>query len=121
GRRKFTVVWVHRGTEETLVAELQTGIAEATGISRAVLGTNIPELLEAAQTAGADASLVVLIDTSLDRSERVSRDDGQDLSEIADIAKKKGFFVGVALDDDIAGADGANAAITRSFTIDYLD
>ncbi len=121
GRRKFTVVWVQRGTEESVVAELQTGIAAATGISRAVLGTTIPDLLEAAQTAGADASLVVLIDTSLDRSERVSRDDGEALGEIADIAKKKGIFVGVALDDDIAGADGANAAITRSFTIDYLD
>ncbi|HQZ82111.1 MAG TPA: hypothetical protein PLR83_02730 [Pyrinomonadaceae bacterium] len=121
GRRKFTVVWAHRGTEETLVAELRSGISDATGISRAVLGSNIAGLIEAAQTSAADASLVVLIDTSLDRSERVSRDDGQELGEIADIAKKKGFFVGVALDDDIAGADGANAAITRSFAIDYLD
>ena len=31
------------------------------------------------------------------------------------------IFVGVALDDDIAGADGVNSAIVRSFAIDYLD
>lgn len=121
GRRKFIVVWAHRGIEETLIAELQTGIAEATGLSRAVLSSDLGELFESAITVGADASLVVLIDTSLDRSERVSRDDGLVLGEIAEIAKKKGFFVGVALDDDIAGADGANAAITRSYSIDYLD
>lgn len=121
GRRKFNVVWAFRGTEESLVAELQTGIAEATGISRAVLSSDLVELLESAQTFGADASLVVLIDTSLDRSERVSRDDGPMLGEIAEIAKKRGFLVCVALDDDIAGADGANAAITRSYSIDYLD
>lgn len=121
GRRKFTIVWVYRGSEESLLAELQTGIASATGISRAVLSSNIGELLETAQTVSADAGLVVLIDTSLERPERVSRDDGQTLGEIAEIAKKKGYFVGVALDDDIAGADGANAAITRSFSIDYLD
>jgi cytidylate kinase len=31
------------------------------------------------------------------------------------------FSSPVALDDDIAGADGINAAIARNFTIDYLD
>ena len=31
------------------------------------------------------------------------------------------MFVAVALDDDIAGADGINAAIARNFSIDYLD
>ncbi|MCZ2391795.1 MAG: DUF6079 family protein [Acidobacteria bacterium] len=121
GRRKFIVVWAHRGTEESLVAELQTGVAEATGVSRAMLSSDAAELLQSACKDTPDASLVVLIDTSLDRTERVSRDDGQILGEIGEIAKQNGYFVGVALDDDIAGADGANAAITRSYSIDYLD
>jgi hypothetical protein len=30
-------------------------------------------------------------------------------------------FIAVALDDDIANADGVNAAIVRNYTIDYLD
>src|SRR5207302_885213 len=32
-----------------------------------------------------------------------------------------GIFVGIALDDDIAGADGLNSSIASSFAIDYLD
>src|SRR6185436_10005837 len=52
---------------------------------------------------------------------RVTRDDGPFLSELAEAAKGMNVFLGVALDDDIAGADGSNLAISRSFSIDYLD
>ena len=51
----------------------------------------------------------------------MSRDDGALLGEIAEIAKNLNIFVGVALDDDIAGADGVNSDITRCYAIDYLD
>ncbi|MEO7659249.1 MAG: hypothetical protein ABIV48_06510, partial [Pyrinomonadaceae bacterium] len=55
------------------------------------------------------------------RESRVSRNDGAVLSEMAVMAKSLGMFVGVALDDDIAGADGRNSSISSNFTIDYLD
>src|ERR1044072_4016221 len=64
---------------------------------------------------------VLIVDTAFERASRVSRDDGGMLGEIADLAKPLNIFVGVALDDDIAGADGVNAAIARTFSIDYLD
>ncbi|MER3630926.1 MAG: hypothetical protein C4325_01100, partial [Blastocatellia bacterium] len=43
------------------------------------------------------------------------------LAEIAEVARELNYFVGVALDDDIAGADGTNSAIVRTYSIDYLD
>ena len=43
------------------------------------------------------------------------------LAEIAEAAKDLNIFVGVVFDDDIAGADGVNSAISRAFAIDYLD
>jgi len=46
---------------------------------------------------------------------------GATLGEIAETAKTLNIFVAAALDDDIAGADGINAAIAKSFAIDYLD
>ncbi len=43
------------------------------------------------------------------------------MSEIAVRAKELGIFIGIALDDDIAGADGLNSSISQTFLIDYLD
>ncbi|MCO5334364.1 MAG: hypothetical protein M9893_10220 [Pyrinomonadaceae bacterium] len=43
------------------------------------------------------------------------------LLKIAEVAKNTGSFVGVALDDDISGADGANIGVSSAFSIDYLD
>jgi hypothetical protein len=43
------------------------------------------------------------------------------LSVIASESSKLGIFTGLALDDDIANADGSNLAVSSSFAIDYLD
>ena len=50
---------------------------------------------------------MLFFDTDSGRESRVARDDGAILSEAAEEGKSMGMFVGVALDDDIAGADGA--------------
>ncbi len=68
-----------------------------------------------------DTPLLLVIDTAHDREARVERDDGALLSELAAAAKIQNIFVALALDDDIAGADGANVSLAGSFQIDYLD
>ena len=77
--------------------------------------------MNAASERSGEIPWVLLIDTALERGSRVTRDDGEHLSELAEAARDKNVFIGVALDDDIAGADGSNSAIVRSFSIDYLD
>ena len=120
-RRRYPVAYVRRGTFPTLLEELKDGIAKAFEIESEGLSDSIPELLNfAAQQAG-DLPFVLIIDTAFERASRVARDDGVLLGEIAEIAKNLNMFVAVALDDDIAGADGINAAIAANFTIDYLD
>ena len=64
---------------------------------------------------------MIIVDTAFERDSRVSREDGVTLSEIAEAARDKNIFIGIALDDDIAGADGINSSIVRNYTIDYLD
>ena len=81
----------------------------------------MPELLRVAAENAGDVPFVLIIDTAFERSSRVARNDGETLGEISEISKKLNIFVGVALDDDIAGADGVNLAIARTFAIDYLD
>ena len=56
--------------------------------------------------------LVLLIDTAYERGARVTRDDGPFLSELADAAKGLNVFLGVALDDDIASADGSKSMLS---------
>src|SRR5437762_1190460 len=68
-----------------------------------------------------DTPLVVVIDTAFERENRVERDDGPLLSELSSAAKLQNIFIALALDDDIAGADGVNVSISGSFQIDYLD
>jgi hypothetical protein len=120
-RRRHPVAYVRRGLFPTLLEELKEGVAQALEIDKSSLSDSLPEILNfAAQRAG-DVPLVMLIDTAYEREARVARDDGVILGEIAEIAKNLNIFVAVALDDDIAGADGVNAAIAASFTIDYLD
>ncbi|MBK7393510.1 MAG: hypothetical protein IPI64_09470 [Chloracidobacterium sp.] len=118
-RRHNPVAFVRRGSQSTLLEELRMAIAPITGDGD--LSNSLNDLLLKAAEKTKDMPLVLLIDTALGRESRVSRDDGPILSEIAEAAKALGIFVGLALDDDIAGADGANLAITKSFTIDYLD
>jgi hypothetical protein len=120
-RRHYTVVRVHRGTGDSLTDELRGGLSEIEGIDPAALKNSISEMLTAGAERAGDLPLVLIIDTALERGTRVARDDGPTLGEIAEVAKGLNIFVAIALDDDIAGADGMNSAISRSFTIHYLD
>ena len=94
---------------------------QSLGIDCSQFGTSVPAILKAAAEKAGELPLILLIDTAYERGARVTRDDGPFLSEIAEAAKTLNIFLGVALDDDIAGADGSNLGISRSFSIDYLD
>ena len=120
-RRHNPVAFVRRGSGESLLDELKHAIAEVLTVSPDTLEDSVDHLLVRAADHAGDQPLVILVDTALDRMTRVARDDGALLSEIAEISKMLGVFVGIALDDDISGADGANSAIVTNFTIDYLD
>lgn len=120
-RRRHPVAYIRRGTFPTLLEELKHGVARALEISKENLSDSVAEILRFAAAQAGDLPFVIMIDTAFERESRVARDDGDLLGEIAAIAKNLNIFVAVALDDDIAGADGVNAAITANFTIDYLD
>ena len=120
-RRKYPVAFVHRGSQETISEELKLAVAGALGVEFANLPDDTVELLRYAGESSGDVPFVVLVDTAFGRESRVSRDDGEFLGELAKIARDLNVFVGVALDDDITGADGINAAIANTFAIDYLD
>lgn len=119
-RRHFQVVLVRRGSGSNLLDELKTAVSAAVGIAAAELGDSPDDVLQRASEL-TDQPLILLFDTAVGRESRVSRDDGPILSEIAVAAIEFGCFAGVALDDDISGADGPNSAITASYMIDYLD
>lgn len=116
-RRHHPVVYVRRGTHATLADELKAALE----IEAANLGNSLTELLNAAAGKAADLPFLIIIDTAGERASRVARDDGSLLGEIARIAKSLNIFVAVALDDDISGADGVNAAIAQNYAIDFLD
>ncbi|HEY8561538.1 MAG TPA: DUF6079 family protein [Pyrinomonadaceae bacterium] len=120
-RRRYPVAFVRRGIHPTLLAELKDAIAHTFSIPTTELGDTIAELLKKSVEKSGDMPFVLIIDTTFERTSRVARDDGAMLGEIAETAKEMNVFVGVALDDDIAGADGINVAIARTFLIDYLD
>lgn len=120
-RRHTPVAFVRRGSGASLLDEIKNAIAKVLNCHASSLTNSLGELLLKASQANGDLPLVLLIDTALDRNSRVSRDDGSFLSQVADVARELGIFVGVALDDDISGADGPNSSISASFTIDYLD
>ncbi|CAN5304430.1 hypothetical protein BH20ACI1_BH20ACI1_02010 [soil metagenome] len=120
-RSRYTVAYVRRGTHATLFDELKAAVAKAFAVDAAELSDSLAELLNFAAEKVGDLPFVLSIDTAFERSSRVARDDGVLLGEIAQIAKTLNMFVAVALDDDIAGADGINAAIAQNFSIDYLD
>jgi hypothetical protein len=120
-RRHNPVAFVRRGSGPTLIEELKRELSKIIGAHPSELSDSLYDvLLQASEKAG-DMPLVILFDTAPGRESRVSRDDGVWLSEIAEAAKTLGIFVGAALDDDIAGADGPNAAISGCFSIDFLD
>ncbi|HEY0050008.1 MAG TPA: DUF6079 family protein, partial [Pyrinomonadaceae bacterium] len=120
-RRRHPVAYVRRGTHATLLEELKDALAPAIEVEPASLGGSLEELLKIASDKAGDLPFVIIIDTAHDRANRVVRDDGVLLGELAELAKNLNLFIAVALDDDIAGADGVNAAIARNYAIDYLD
>ena len=120
-RRHYLVCFVKRGLHKTLFDELKAAISQIFGAEAADLSDSISDLLHFAAGKSPDSPFVLLIDTASERMSRVLRDDGEMLGEIAEAAGKLNIFVGVALDDDIAGADGVNAAISKNYKIDYLD
>ena len=120
-RRHFPVSNLRRGTHATLLDELKAAVSQSLNADGVDSLTSFEQVIKAALGKIGDTPWILLIDTALERGSRVTRDDGADLSTIADLARGCNIFVGVALDDDIASADGSNAAIVRSFSIDYLD
>lgn len=119
-RKRHPVAYVRRGVFASFSDELRAAIAKVLDIDISSI-ESLSELLHLAAAKAEDVPFVLIIDTAFERTSRVARDDGAILGEIAEIAKELNMFVGVALDDDIAGADGANVAITRNYAIDYLD
>lgn len=120
-RRHYPVSHLRRGTHATLLEEFKAAISKTFQIGTLEGLTSFEDVIQAAVEKAGDTPWILLIDTALERGSRVTRDDGENLSEIAEAARTRNVFVGVALDDDIAGADGSNAAIVRSYSIDYLD
>jgi hypothetical protein len=118
--RRYKVAQVERGTRATLMEELCAAFAATFG------GTEVewkddPRRMLALASSMSDGPLILIIDTALGREDRVRRDDGPLLSELAEAATQLTAFVALALDDDIEGADGANVALSGAFQIDYLD
>ena len=113
---RYKVAHVERGMRETLHEELSTALGGDENSWR----TEPSKMLS--YVAGmSETPLVLIIDTAFERENRVERDDGPLLSELASTAKLQNIFVALALDDDIAGADGVNASLAGEFQIDYLD
>jgi hypothetical protein len=121
--RRYQLVRVARGTRPTLRDELVEAFTAAFGGNAASwAGDPAAWLAYAAErTSRTPTTLVILVDTAFGREARVKRDDGPLLSELAVAAHAANAFVALALDDDIAGAEGVNVALARTFQIDYLE
>ena len=119
--RRYVVARVERGSRETLLDELREAFVAVLGGEESEWMMEPSEMLVAAAERAGESPLVVLVDTSFGRQTRVHRDDGPVLSELSAATKNVSVFIGLALDDDIAGADGANVALSGAFQIDYLD
>lgn len=120
-RRHYPVSHLRRGTHKTLLEELKAAVIATFQFDSLDDAASFEDVLAAASRKAGESPWILLIDTALERGSRITRDDGEDLSRIGEFARTSNLFVGVALDDDIAGADGSNSAIVRSFSIDYLD
>ena len=120
-RRHYPVASVKRGSHATLLEEIKSAIEKTFEIEINEPNIYLKDLFALAVEKSEDLTFIFLVDTAGDRSSRVDRDDGETLGQIAELSKELNMFVAVALDDDIAGADGANQAITDSFAIDFLD
>jgi hypothetical protein len=120
-QKRSLIVSVQRGTKETLVDELRVAFATAFGNDETDWGFDPHEILSVAASRAGNTPLVILVDTAFGRPARVARDDGPMLSALAEATKNIRAFIGLALDDDIAGADGANVSLSGSYFIDWLD
>ena len=120
-RRRYPCIFVRRGTRPTFMDELRSAVASTFSIDENSLPDRVFDVLHIIRARAGDVPFLLLVDTAMERSARVTRDDGVVLAEIAEGVRSIGGLIGVALDDDIAGADGSNAAIVRAFNIDYLD
>ena len=119
--RQYTVLRVERGSRETLVEEIAAALTVAFGGDEAKWLRERPShMLAVAAQMTVDAPVVMVIDTAFGHA-RVKRDDGPMLSELATATQGINAFIALALDDDIAGADGPNAALVATYQIDYLD
>ena len=114
--RKYKVARVQRGTYPTLQEEIAAALEGDFEAWKAE-----PERMLAYSADMAGSGLVLIIDTAFEREARVDRDDGPLLSQLVEVAQNQSIFIGLALDDDIAGADGANVGLSGTFQIDYLD
>jgi hypothetical protein len=119
--RRCSLARVERGTRPTLAEELAAAMTELFGGSELQWGSDAAEILTVAASRATGETLVVIIDTAFNRPARVARDDGPALGAIAATARGLNVFLALALDDDIAGADGANIALAGTYQIDYLD
>ncbi|HEX8068574.1 MAG TPA: hypothetical protein VF546_01395 [Pyrinomonadaceae bacterium] len=119
--RRFKVIRVERGTRPTLGEELRAACIAGFGRDAAGWGEDPPALLASALARAGGATLVLIADTAYGREQRVERDDGPALSQLAAAAQATDAFVALALDDDIAGADGINAALVQTYHVDYLE
>ncbi|MBA3323512.1 MAG: hypothetical protein H0T45_18990 [Pyrinomonadaceae bacterium] len=119
--RRYTVVHIERGTQATLDEEAASAFSVAFGGESAAWGAALTDMLASAANNERGAQLVLVVDTAYGRETRVNRDDGPLLSELAVAAKEVGAFIALALDDDIAGAEGVNSALARTYQIDYLE
>lgn len=118
--RRYVVARVERGTRPTLLEEIGEALAKALGGDETEW-SHEPSVMLAMAARMCDAPLVLLVDTGFGREGRVERDDGPLLSELARATQHVSAFIALALDDDIAGADGANVSLSGTFQIDYLD
>jgi len=119
--RRYLAVRVERGTRPTLTEELCVAFTAAFGGSELQWGDEPGAMLAVAASRALDATLLLVIDTSFGRETRVDRDDGPFLSELAVAARNVNAFVALALDDDIADANGINARLVATYKVDYLD
>jgi hypothetical protein len=119
--RRYVAVRVERGTRPTLAEEIAAALSATFGGDETQWGTDPAAMLAIAASRAGDATLVLVVDTKFGRAARVGRDDGPVLGEMTSAAQHASIFIALALDDDIAGADGVNVAIAGAYQIDYLD
>lgn len=119
--RRCSLVKVERGMRATLAEELSAAFAALYGGSEHQWGADPAEMLTVAASRATGETLVVVIDTAFNRPARVARDDGPALGALAAASRSLNVFLALALDDDIAGADGANVVLAGTYQIDYLD